>query len=72
MHIHSILRIAALLLFAATQASAQQTPTESTSVNRTVLPIAPEPFQGVVGLRSKESKPAFPRPVTAPSGAPNV
>ena len=42
------------------------------TLDRTVLPIAPERFQGVVGLNSKDSKAAFPRPVTAPEGAPNV
>ena len=42
------------------------------SFNRTVLPIAPEQYQSVVGLRSKDSKGVFPRPVTAPAGAPNV
>ena len=42
------------------------------SFNRTVLPIAPEQNQSVVGLRSKDSKGVFPRPVTAPAGAPNV
>ncbi len=40
--------------------------------DRSVLPIAPESNQSVVGLRSKDSKGVFPRPVTAPEGAPNV
>lgn len=40
--------------------------------DRSVLPIAPEPFNGTVGLRSRDSKPDFPRAVTAPAGAPNV
>ena len=47
-------------------------PQQSDPVNRTVLPIPPEQFQGVAGLNSKESVAAFPRPVTAPEGAPNV
>lgn len=45
---------------------------EIDSFNRTVLPIPPENFQGIVGLNSKESVPFFPPPVTAPEGAPNV
>ena len=45
---------------------------EAGTFNRTVLPIPPEQFQGVAGLNSKESVAAFPRPVTAPEGAPNV
>ncbi len=40
--------------------------------DRTVLPVPPAPFAGTVGLRSKDSKPAFPQPVKAPEGAPNV
>ena len=45
---------------------------EADTLNRTVLPIPPEQFQGVIGLKSKDSVPAFPRPVNAPEGAPNV
>ena len=41
-------------------------------VDRTVLPIAPTPFQGTIGLRASESTPSFPTGVTAPEGAPNV
>ena len=68
----SMVGVAALMACAATQASPQQAPTPPPQVDRTVLPIAPGPFQGVVGLRSNDSKPAFPPPVTAPTGAPNV
>jgi arylsulfatase len=49
---------------------AQPSPTDS--LDRTVLPIAPSPFQGIQGIRSKESTPAFPEKVTAPKGAPNI
>ncbi|MCE2749136.1 MAG: arylsulfatase [Rhodobacter sp.] len=41
-------------------------------LNRTVLPIATPPFQGTIGLNSKDSEPFFPPAVTAPEGAPNV
>ncbi|MFN9055471.1 MAG: arylsulfatase [Cyanobacteriota bacterium] len=41
-------------------------------VDRTVLPIPTPPFEGTIGFTSKESTPAFPQPVTAPAGAPNV
>ncbi len=50
------------------QASPQQPPL----VERSVLPIPPTRFQGTIGLRSSESTPSFPRPVTALDGAPNV
>jgi arylsulfatase A-like enzyme len=50
------------------QTSPQQPPT----VNRTVLPIPPPPFDGTIGLRAAESTPSFPQNVKAPEGAPNV
>lgn len=37
-----------------------------------VLPVSPAPFAGHVGKTYADSTPAFPRPVTAPAGAPNV
>lgn len=48
---------------------AKTAPAEGTS---TVLPIPPEPFQGTINLRAKDSKPDFPQPVRAPKEAPNV
>ena len=75
MRTRKTLGIAVLAAFAFAQANAQE-PAKAAppipSFNRTVLPIAPEPNQSVVGLRSKDSKGVFPRPVTAPEGAPNV
>jgi len=38
----------------------------------TVLPAPPQPFQGIINLRAKESKSDFPQPVQAPKVAPNV
>ena len=72
MRICSILGIAALMVCAVTQANAQQTPTQSPAVNRTVLPIPVAPFNGTMVLRPKESTPSFPSKVAAPAGAPNV
>jgi arylsulfatase A-like enzyme len=69
MRILPALGLLALALMAAAPAHAEGT---APTLDRTVLPIAPERFQGVVGLNSKDSKAAFPRPVTAPEGAPNV
>lgn len=40
--------------------------------NRSVLPIAPKPFKGHVGLRTSESTLDFPAEVKAPKGAPNI
>jgi arylsulfatase A-like enzyme len=37
-----------------------------------VLPVPPAPFKGQIGLSAKDSKPDFPQPVQAPTGAPNV
>jgi len=37
-----------------------------------VLPAAPAPFKGEVGLSAKDSKPDFPKPTEAPKDAPNV
>lgn len=69
---HLILSVATLLTFTVAQTYAQPTTGQSQPIERSVLPIAPEPFRGTIGLRSKESIPAFPRPVTAPADAPNV
>ena len=40
--------------------------------DRSVLPIAPKPFEGHVGLRKSESTLDFPSEVKAPAGAPNI
>src|SRR5262245_50531171 len=37
-----------------------------------VLPVPAPPFHGVIGRTAKDSKPDFPKAVTAPAGAPNV
>jgi arylsulfatase len=37
-----------------------------------VLPKAPPPFRGEIGLSVKDSQPDFPQPVQAPKGAPNI
>ena len=37
-----------------------------------VLPVPPAPFKGQIGLSAQDSTPDFPRPVQAPTGAPNV
>jgi arylsulfatase len=38
----------------------------------TVLPRPPEPFAGKIAPTIADSKPAWPKPVTAPAGAPNI
>src|ERR1017187_6859633 len=40
--------------------------------DRTVLPIIPHPFAGVIDTNASKSKPDFPVEVSAPKGAPNV
>ena len=37
-----------------------------------VLPQPDQPFKGVIGRKASESKPDFPKGVSAPKGAPNV
>jgi arylsulfatase A-like enzyme len=37
-----------------------------------VLPIPDQPFNGVIGRKAKESKPDFPKAVSAPKDAPNI
>jgi arylsulfatase A-like enzyme len=46
--------------------------TASGEFDRTVLPILPHPFAGVVDTNALQSKPDFPIEVSAPKGAPNV
>ena len=48
------------------------TGTVSGAFDRTVLPILPAPFKGVVDTNASQSKPDFPVEVSAPKGAPNV
>jgi arylsulfatase A-like enzyme len=66
------LGLAAILLCSTASAGAAQGPVPQPSIERTVLPVPIQPFQGNQGLRPKDSTAAFPRPVTAPAGAPNV
>lgn len=42
------------------------------SPDRTVLPIAPQPFAGQIGRSVQDSTPIQPAPVQAPEGAPNI
>src|ERR1700722_9275552 len=38
----------------------------------TILPTPAPPFNGLIGRKASESRPDFPKAVTAPKGAPNV
>jgi arylsulfatase len=53
-----------------TGALAQSTPPSSAGAE--ILPMPAPPFGGVIGRKASESKPDFPRAVTAPKDAPNV
>lgn len=46
--------------------------TQGAGQAQTVLPHSPEPFAGSIGKTYADSTPAFPKPVEAPRGAPNV
>jgi arylsulfatase len=37
-----------------------------------VLPMPPDPFEGRIAVRAKDSQSDFPQPVQAPAGAPNI
>jgi len=58
--------LATACVFTAAHCLAAQEP------DRTVLPIMPPPFRGVIGTTYKTSTPARSPSVTAPDGAPNV
>jgi arylsulfatase A-like enzyme len=51
---------------------AQDRQERSTAGSSRVLPVPDAPFRGVIEQTAKESKPDFPKQVTAPAGAPNV
>src|SRR5215510_1372375 len=54
-------------------ASAQDQSTEKSPTGGSpILPVPDPPFGGVIGRKANESKPDFPKGVTAPKGAPNV
>jgi arylsulfatase A-like enzyme len=63
MKIRLKLACAALALFPSVQSLAQ---------DRSVLPIAPAPFSGVIAESIFDSKPSLQSPIRAPQGAPNV
>jgi arylsulfatase A-like enzyme len=52
--------------------SAQDSHQNSPADSSQVLPVPDAPFRGVIRETAKESKPDFPKQVTAPPGAPNV
>jgi hypothetical protein len=51
-------------------AVAQSTP--APAEGSVILPAPEPPFGGVIGRKASESKPNFPKAVTAPKGAPNI
>lgn len=65
---------AAALAFGVCQAvNAKEASTVSSQDGQVVLPYAEPKFKGTIGTSYKDSDPAvFPKPVAAPSGAPNV
>ena len=46
--------------------------TATSDFDRTVLPVLPHPFAGIVDTNASQSKPDFPVEVSAPKDAPNV
>ncbi len=66
--------LTAIVCLAATAASAQTTPAESSSSwpDRTILPIPLSPFEGKIGKDYTQSESAWQQVPTALAGAPNV
>src|SRR5215510_2699888 len=64
--------LALCLSLTACRAALAQAPTQSSQIQHPVLPVPDQPFGGVIGRKVDESKPDFPKAVTAPKGAPNV
>ncbi|HEY9258791.1 arylsulfatase [Chitinophaga sp.] len=72
-----LLSLVALIVFGCNQPQPEKAtaPTSTSSpdqFDRTVLPILPHPFAGVVDTNASQSKPDFPIEVSAPKDAPNV
>jgi arylsulfatase len=62
----------ALMMAMSGSALAQGASTSARDDSRTVLPRSLPPFAGQIGRTWEQSRPDFPRPLTAPEGAPNV
>ena len=76
-----LLAVAAIFTFSCSQPQPKETANDSTSTanvkvsgdfDRTVLPILPKAFAGVVDSNASQSKSDFPVEISAPKGAPNV
>src|SRR5260221_14001380 len=67
-----MLIIAVLGLSCACSAHAQSGDVSKGGARGAVLPKPTPPFAGKIGPTYKESTPDFPKPVSAPQGAPNV
>jgi arylsulfatase A-like enzyme len=69
---------AVLMLASIPSAYAQQTtgtpgsPSATTTINGQYLPPPPPPFDGVINMDAKDSKPYWPPTVVPPKGAPNI
>lgn len=72
MHETVIHRRLSMILRISFAVSASSVALASPAVAQHVLPTAPEAFTGTVGRTYADSVPAFPTPVAAPAGAPNV
>ncbi|MCY3001197.1 MAG: arylsulfatase [Planctomycetota bacterium] len=72
MYKNTLIAVLSVAACATAQTAAQASQAPSDPLERTVLPIPAVPFQGTMGLRTKESTPSFQRGISAPAGAPNV
>ena len=64
--------LATLLLAGTSQIGIAATPAPAPQAGEIVLPRPAQPFKGVIGKTYADSTPAYPEPVKAPAGAPNI
>ncbi|MFI5154161.1 MAG: arylsulfatase [Chitinophagales bacterium] len=71
-----VIIVSTLITISCNQPQQKPETSDNTSVSgafdRTILPILPHPFAGVVDTNSMQSKPDFPIEISAPKDAPNV
>lgn len=72
MSIRSITLIGMVAVFVAPAWAEQDRSLGAPAGGEPILPVPAAPFDGVIGRKVSESKPDFPKAVTAPAGAPNV
>ncbi len=68
----ALMAASALAIVLSPPSALAQTSDTAAARSGAVLPRPPAPFQGRIGFNAQDSTPDWPKPVTAPAGAPNV